>query len=98
MDDALMSQNVGGMAARLQSLARSGALAQPPEIVLREMLALSMAHSKSKVPISVLNDRATLWAVAQKSVGTDLPTLYLLQQQAKGIASPNRAPMPGTTQ
>ena len=96
--ETLVASNAGGMAARLQSLARSGALAQPPEIVLREMLALSMAHSKSKVPVSVLNDRATLWAVAQKSVGTDLPTLYLLQQQAKGMASPTRAPMPSTTQ
>ena len=86
--DALLAHNVGGMAARLQSLARSGALAQPPEIVLREMLALSMAHSKSKVPIVVLNDRATLRAIAQNSVGTDLPTLYFRQQQAKGIASP----------
>jgi hypothetical protein len=86
--ETLVAQNVGGMAARLQSLARSGALDQPPEIVLREMLALSMAHSKSKVPISVLNDRATLRAIAQNSVGTDLPTLYFRQQQAKGIASP----------
>lgn len=86
--ETLVAQNIGGMAARLQSLARSGALAQPPEIVLREMLALSMAHSKSKVPISVLNDRTTLRAIAQNSVGTDLPTLYSRQQQAKGIASP----------
>jgi hypothetical protein len=94
--DALVADNVGGMAARLQSLARSGALTQPPEIVLREMLALSMAHSKSKVPISVLNDRATLRAIAQDTVGTDLPTLYFRQRQADGIAS--NAPAPSTAQ
>jgi hypothetical protein len=82
----LMAENVGGMAARLAALARGGALAQPPELVLREMLALSMAHSKSKVPIVVLNDRATLRAVAQASIGTDLAALFLRQQQAKGIA------------
>src|SRR5215213_4878124 len=87
--ETLVAENVGGMVARLQSLARSGALAQPPEIVLREMLALSMAHSKSKVPIAVLNDRATLRAIAQHSVGTALPTLYSRQQHAKGIASPD---------
>jgi hypothetical protein len=86
--ETLVDNNVGGMATRLQLLARSGALAQPPEIVLREILALSMAHSKSKVPISVLNDRATLRAVAQKSIGTDLPALYASQQREKSIASP----------
>jgi hypothetical protein len=94
--DTLVAHNVGGMAARLQSLARSGALAQPPELVLREMLALSMAHSKSKIPISVLNDRATLRAIAQHSVGTDLPPLHFRQQHAQGIAS--SAPEPSTAQ
>src|ERR671933_431873 len=94
--ETLVASNAGGMAARLQSLARSGALAQPPEIVLREMLALSMAHSKSKVPVSVLNDRASLRAIVQKSVGTDLPTLYFRQQQAKGIAG--NTPEPTTAQ
>jgi hypothetical protein len=85
--EALVAQNTGGIAARLQSLARGAALAQPPEIVLREMLALSMAHSKSKVPIAVLNDRKTLRAIAQSSVGTDLQTLYASQQRAKGSAN-----------
>ena len=82
------------MAARLESLARSGALAQPPEIVLREMLALSMAHSKSKVPIAVLNDRPTLRAVAQNSIGTDLSTLYARQQRRKGIGTSVPEPPP----
>jgi hypothetical protein len=86
--EMLVAENVGGMAARLQSLRRGRGLAQPPEIVLREMLALSMAHSKSKVPISVLNDRATLRAIMQNCVGTDLPTLYSRQQQAKGSSAP----------
>src|SRR5215207_932806 len=82
--ETLVAENVGGMAARLQSLARSGALAQPPEIVLREMLALSMAHSKSKVSIAILNDRSRMRVVAQHSIGTDLSTLYTRQQRAKG--------------
>lgn len=94
--ETLIAENAGGMAGRLAALARGGALAQPPEIVLREMLALSMAHSKSKVPIAVLNDRATLRAVAQRSVGTDLPTLYARQQQAKG--NRESAPAPSTAQ
>src|SRR5262245_10684269 len=35
--EMLVAENVGGMATRLQSLRRGGGLAQPLEIVLREM-------------------------------------------------------------
>jgi hypothetical protein len=94
--ETLIAENVGGMAARLQSLAHRGALAQPPQIVLREMLALSMAHSKSKVPIAVLNNRAALRAIAQQSVGTELQTLYSRQRQGASIAI--SAPTPPTAQ
>ena len=94
----LMAQNVGGMAARLQSLASGGALTQPPELVLREMLALSMAHSKSAVPISVLNERATLRTIMQNSVGTDLSTLYLRKKQARDPGGLSSDPAPSTGQ
>lgn len=96
--ETLLEENVGGMASRLKSLARMRALSQPPELVLREMLALSMVHSKSKVPISVLNDRTTLRAVMQQSLLTDLPTLYFQQQQAKGNRNATSTPAPSTTQ
>ena len=90
--EMLIAENVGGMAARLQSLMRRGALAQPPQIVLREMLALSMAHSKSKVPIAALSDRAALRAIAQQAVGTDLQTLYSRQRQGEHTAASAPAP------
>lgn len=85
--EALWLHDCGGMTSRLQSLARSGDLAQPPEIVFREMLSLSMAHSKSKVPIAILNDPAILLLVMQKTIATDLQTLYVHQRQhGKGSA------------
>lgn len=95
--ETLVAENVGGMISRLRLLERSGALTQPPELVLREMLALSLAHSKSKVPVAALNDRATLRAIVQQSVGTDLPALYV-QQQAKGRSVSANAPMPENPQ
>lgn len=82
--ESIIAENIGGMIARLRSMAESGALTQPPEIVLREMLSLSLGHSKSKVPITILNDRTRLRAAAQESIATDLPMLYARQQQAKG--------------
>jgi len=82
--ESIWTQDCGGITGRLWSLARAGTLAQPPELVLRELLALSMGHSKSKVPVAVLNDPALLRAVIQTCVGTDLPTLYPLR---KTIAS-----------
>lgn len=83
---AIWAQGCGGMRDRLAAL--SGALGVPPELALREILALSPAHSKSKVPIAVLNDRAALRATIQRSVGTDLATLYRLQSQRRGGPEP----------
>jgi len=93
---AIWEQDYGGLASFLQSLARGGALEQPPEIVLRELLALSMGHSKSKVPIAILNDPAALLLTAQQSVGTDLPQLYVAQQQRTSKTAPlNITAFPG---
>lgn len=78
---AIWAQGCGGMRDRLQALADAGALGVPPALALREILALSPAHSKSKVPIAVLNDRAALRATIQRSVGADLATLYREQRQ-----------------
>lgn len=70
----------GPVPERIRQLAGRGGLRQPPEQVFRELLALSMAHSKSKVPVATLNDRERLRAVAQRSVGTSLRAQYLLQR------------------
>lgn len=87
--ETIWLQDCGGLTDRLRSLAQVGLLAQPPKTVLRELLALSMGHSKSKVPVTVLNDPALLRAVVQTCVGTDLPTLYPLRKTiASGQAIP----------
>jgi hypothetical protein len=85
----IWSTNAGGIAQRLLGLAASGALLQPPELVLRELLALSMGHSKSKVPSAALADHGALRSLLQASLGTELPKLYRRQQ---GDRRPPSAP------
>lgn len=79
--DLLWRENAGSVAWRLMNLAISGSIDQP-QLVLREMLALSMAHSKSKVPIDILNNVAVLKQTMQQCVGTELHYLYYQQQVA----------------
>ena len=81
------SENYGNLAWRLLTLSRRDELSQPPEIVLRELMALCVCHSKSKVLASVLNQPARLRAVLQQSVGMDLHVLYELQENGAGISS-----------
>jgi hypothetical protein len=50
----------GGVASRLSALVAAGAATGPGQRLLREILALSLAHSKRAVPIDVLNDPAML--------------------------------------
>lgn len=78
--DLLWRENSGNVAWRLMNLSVQGALTQPPHLVLREMLALSMAHSKSKVAIDILNDGHLLHQTMQQSVRTELHYLYHQQQ------------------
>lgn len=74
--EMLWDENCGNMAWRLTQLAAKGTLTQPPKLVLREMLALSICHSKSKVPVDVLNDATRLRGLMLRTVSTDLVTLY----------------------
>ena len=76
----------GALDTRLRRLAEAGALEQPPKQVLRELLALSVAHSKSKVPVTALNDRAALRAIMQRSVGTSLRAQYAEGQRRRALA------------
>lgn len=89
---AVWGENVGNLAWRLLALARDGALDQPPERVLRELLALAFAHSKKKVPAAVLDDPAALRALAQASLSTELRELYRRQARATGDAGPPADP------
>lgn len=78
----LWSENSGNIAWYLSGLANQGALRTDPQLVLREMLSLSMAHSKSKVPLAVLNDPAALRRTMQQAVQTELSLLYQQQRLA----------------
>jgi hypothetical protein len=82
---AIWNENHGGLARRVQTLADCGVLQQPPEIVLRELLALTTAHSKSKMPIQTLNDPPALRRAMQRIIGADLHLLYLAQRQGGAV-------------
>ena len=85
--DALWAENCGGIAGRLQSLAAADALQQPARIVFREMLAMVNCHSKSAVPVTVLNDLAALRHLMQDCLGTSLRVIYRRRQDAKSSAA-----------
>jgi hypothetical protein len=63
---------VGPVGARLAEVADRAPFAVPPEVVLREILSLSVAHSKSAIPAEVLNDRVALRRLLQRVVFTSL--------------------------
>lgn len=77
--DEIWSQNYGNLAWRLLMLSHDGAFRQPPETVLRELMAMCFCHSKSKVPSSLLGQPARLRALLQRVIGTDLHALHELQ-------------------
>lgn len=81
--ETIWTANCGGLADYLTDLHRKNVVAQNPKIVLREMLSLSMCHSKSKVPVKFMNDPAALRSLMQVSLRTDLSWLYRQQQVEK---------------
>lgn len=81
--DVIWNENCGNVAWRLVNLADHGDLGEDPRLVLREMLAMAVGHSKSKVPIDVLNDPRTLRGVMLESTAVDLHHLYHEQQVRK---------------
>lgn len=87
--DAMWNENCGGIAWRLVTLTNCAAFCEHHKIIVREVLALSMAHSKSKIPISTLNDRAALRDVLRYTVSTELSSLHIGQQRAKQARSEN---------
>jgi hypothetical protein len=80
--DLLWQQNSGNLAWNLLNLSAQGLLSQSPQIVLRELLSLSLCHSRSKVPIETLNNLPQLRQTMQTAIGTELHYLYHLQQIA----------------
>ena len=81
--DGLWADDRGRVAARVNQLAQLGALDQPPTVVLREMLAMTNCHSKSKVPVGLLNDPSQLRQMMQTVAATELKYLYYQQCMRK---------------
>jgi len=82
--DALVEQmwhrDPTGFAARYDRLDATGDLgAQTPVEVFRESLAMANCHSKSKVPVAVLNDPAGLRRLMIVASTTSLQTLHQRQ-------------------
>jgi hypothetical protein len=89
--DAIWQSDRGGIASRLRGLANAGALAQDPRLVLRELLAMANCHSKSKVPVAILNDTSLLREHMQQTIAEDLQVLYHLYQAERARAALARA-------
>jgi hypothetical protein len=81
--DDIWQENSGGLAWHLHTLAGKGLLEQDPLTVLRELLSLSVCHSKSKVPVALLNDPVRLRSTLVTVITTDLECLYEEQRAAK---------------
>ena len=62
----------GPVGTRLAEIANRAPFATPLEIVVREMLSMSVAHSKSAVPPDVLDDRIAFRRLLQRIVFTSL--------------------------
>ena len=62
----------GPVRARLDDVAARAPFAVPLEVVVRELLSLSVMHSKSVVPAPVLDDRSALRGLMQRVVFTTL--------------------------
>jgi hypothetical protein len=62
----------GGLRSRLTELGRRELLSVPPQMVLRELLALALLHSKSKVPGAALGDRQGLRRIMAHALAADL--------------------------
>jgi hypothetical protein len=94
----LWGEDHGGFVARVVRLHETGSLGtQAPTVVLREMLAMANSHSKSKVPVSVLNDPGSLRRMMLIAATTDLHVLYRQQRAEKATASGATEAGPGAS-
>ena len=92
LDDVISTMwndNCGNVAWHLTQLFNTGALKRDPQIIFRELLAMSIGHSKSKVPVFILNDPAALRKQMQVVISHNLHHLYKQQQIAKGKTLPD---------
>lgn len=71
--DALLASD-GPLARRLHAVQEAAPLRVAPDVALRELLSLTLVHSKSLVPASLLDDREALRRLVQRAVLTNLET------------------------
>lgn len=81
---AMWDDNCGNVPWHVSQLFKTGSLKRDPQIVFRELLSMSIGHSKSKVPVQVLDDPAELRKQMQNTISHNLRHLYSIQQAAKG--------------
>jgi hypothetical protein len=82
--DEIWSENYGNIAWRLLRLDRDQQLEQSPKVVLREMLSLSVAHSKSKVPATIMANPVALRKTMQIIQAADLAKMNQHKYDAAG--------------
>ncbi len=82
----IWDENPGNLAWRLNHLAESGDLTQPPRLVLREMLAMACCHSKRKVSVDLLNESASLRAKMIRTASAGLNRLWAEQKLERCLA------------
>jgi hypothetical protein len=84
----LWSTDRGGFAGRLRRSGAAGHLqGQSAEAVAREILAMANCHSKSKVPVALLNEPAALRRMMQVAATTDLRVLHARQRGVEDRAT-----------
>jgi hypothetical protein len=77
---AICAEDGNRVIRRLSDLYQRGVLHASPPQILRELLAMSMCHSKSKVPVELLNSPGELRVRLFHAVTTELRQLYHEQQ------------------
>lgn len=70
----LWATDAGGLRSRIEEVDAVAPFDVPRQLVAREVLALSMGHSKSAVPIHVLDEPVLLRRVIQRATFTRLDT------------------------
>lgn len=86
--DTMWEDNCGNIAWHLTRLHKAGVTKRDPQIIFRELLAMSVGHSKTKVPVTVLDDPAALRKQMQMIIGHDLRDLFSHRQTARGEPLP----------
>jgi len=74
--DILWTENTGNLAWHVLRMASAGIVDGPPQRILRELVALAYAHSKSAVPTAKLNDTTALRDLMRNVLSHPLEALY----------------------